>query len=108
MASKVEFPQGSRFTMKDFFGEEGTLHMVPVSVFVIYKPKVTLTISTQTYTETVKSYYDASASVSIFGLNFSLAGGEEKFVQDGPNDTKIITFDSFSDPTATPLGIAQK
>jgi hypothetical protein len=103
MASKVEFPQGSRFTMKDFFGEEGTLHMVPVSVFVIYKPKVTLTISTETYTETVKSYYDASASVSIFGLNFSLAGGEEKFVQDGPNDTKIITFDSFSDPTATPL-----
>ena len=55
-ASNVEFPEGSRFTMADFFGEKGSLHMVPTQMLVIYKPKVEITISTTMYEQTVKNW----------------------------------------------------
>ena len=55
-ASNFEFPEGSRFTMADFFGEKGSLHMVPTQMLVIYKPKVEITISTTMYEQTVKNW----------------------------------------------------
>ncbi|MFQ5455132.1 MAG: hypothetical protein ACE5EA_02875 [Nitrospirota bacterium] len=102
-ATNVKFSEGSRFTMANFFGTKGSLHMVPVRAFVIYKPKVTITINTQTYTEHVKDWHDASAKFTIFGAEFSLAGGENKFVKDGPENTKVITLDSYSEVGAKPL-----
>ncbi|MFT5970085.1 MAG: hypothetical protein ACI8ZO_000590 [Flavobacteriales bacterium] len=102
-ASNVRFPEGSRFTMNDFFGENGSLHLVPTRALVIYKPKVTITISTETYTQTVQKSFDASASISLFGANFSLAAGVKNIVKDGPENTKVITLDSYSGVEASPL-----
>lgn len=99
----VTLPASSNFTMSTFFGEKGTLHMVPVQAFVIYKPQVTITVSTQTYTETIKKWYDSSASISFFGMHFSLDGGEDKFVTNGSDNTTVIKLSSFSDVQASPL-----
>jgi len=41
--------------------------------------------------------------VSIFGLDFSLAGGIDKFVTDEGADTKKITLDSYDAPNTVPL-----
>lgn len=102
-ASNVKLPEGSRFTKDDFFGVKGALHMVPTSALVIYKPKVTITVSSQTYTQTIKKWFDASATVSFFGTDYSLSAGESSIVKDGPKNTKIITLNSYNDADAQPL-----
>ncbi len=102
-ASNVEFPTGSRFTLKDYFGENGMLAMIPVSFLVIYKPSVEITISKTTYEQTVKNYFDASASVSFFGMEFSMAAGESKMVKEIDSETVKITLDANSGPNAFPM-----
>lgn len=102
-ASNVSLPTGSRFTLKDFFGPEGKLSMIPVNFLVIYKPSVEITISKTTYEQTVKSYFSASASVSFFGLEFSMAAGLDNMVKEIDSETVKITLDANSGPNAYPM-----
>ncbi len=102
-SSNFSLPEGCRFKVADFFGPQGTLKMIPVSMLVIYKPRVEITISTQTFDETVSNYFSASASLSLFGLNFSLGASLNNIaIRDDGTQTVKIVLDSYSAPNTVP------
>lgn len=96
---------GSNFTMDSFFGEKGLLNLVPTQLFVIYKPRVVLTITTATYEETIKQW-EHQGSYGILGIPFqvdSSGGGSGMNVEQLDSGTTVIKMDSFNATNVQPL-----
>lgn len=72
----TQIVQGSVFTNDSFFGYAGALHLIPGQVFVLYRPSIVLTMSTNVYTEEVHGAVTAGFDwVDIFGFHFDMSGG---------------------------------
>lgn len=72
----MQIVQGSPFTNDSFFGYSGALHLVPAQVFVLYRPSIVLTMSTQVYTEEIHGAVTAGFDwVDIFGFHFDMNAG---------------------------------
>jgi hypothetical protein len=68
--------QGSTFTNDGFFGYAGSLHLIPESVLVMYRPTIELTVSTDVYKEEIEGSITASLDwLDLFGMRFDLKAG---------------------------------
>lgn len=66
VASNAKIVEGSAFTDDSFFGVHGLLHLVPVTIFVMYKPTIKLTITTSLFKQ--KFSENATANINWIDL----------------------------------------
>lgn len=108
VSTGVQLAPGATVTSDTFFGLAGTLHLIPETLFVMYRPTFKLTISTETY----KQQFEANADVSVdwidlFGFRFNFDG----LASLQPVDNGTTTMLTFASPTnASPqiIGVTSK
>lgn len=90
--SGKELDGGAMFKKEDFFGEKGSLQLIPASFFVVYRPKIQLTISRDVYKRKLHSSFVGNTILTIFGMAMGFAGsyrqeleGSEELVIDFEN-----------------------
>ncbi len=71
----VKIAEGGNLNMQNFFGPDGSLHLIPTAILVIYHPVIELTISTETFENTIEhsDFFKTGAApgmISLFGLQF--------------------------------------
>jgi hypothetical protein len=79
----IELPEGATLKKQDFFGQHGSLHLIPTMVLVIYHPVIELTISTKTYKEEIEKNSRLQAiptPLMLFGLLFDIKASFQKGV----------------------------
>ncbi|BAU29797.1 hypothetical protein DFP93_106177 [Aneurinibacillus soli] len=106
----VEIVQGAVGVTNDsFFGVSGSLHLIPESILVMYKPVIQLTVSTEVYKQQFETNADADIDwVDLFGFRFSIDGiASLKPVENG-NNTTTITFSSPSNASPQIIGVTSK
>lgn len=86
----VALEPGGSETNASLFGPKGPLHLVPEVFVVMYKPKMTLTVTTETY----EQYIEGKAGVSvnwldIFGLRFDAGEASGIKVVKGATTTTV-------------------
>lgn len=106
----AQIVQGATSLTNDsFFGLNGCLHLIPETIFVMYKPTITLTVSTQTY----KQQFVANANLDIdwielIGFRFNFNGlASLQPVENGDN-TVTLTFRSPDNAVPQILGVTSK
>lgn len=106
----AQIVQGATSLTNDsFFGLSGCLHLIPETIFVMYKPTITLTVSSKTY----KQQFEANASLDIdwielIGFRFSFKGlASLQPVENGDN-TVTLTFRSPDNAAPQILGVTSK
>lgn len=100
------FVDGCSLNHDDFFDKEnGSLHLIPTSVLVIYKPKIVMNISSMVYEKDLKAKMHGGMGLfNLFGLTFNMdAGASMRVVNE--NAVTSITFDSPSNVEPQLLGI---
>lgn len=106
---KTQIVQGAAVTNDSFFGLHGSLHMIPDQVVVMYRPTISLTVSTQCYKEEIES--NATASVggftNLFGFQFQY-NGISGLNPVGDEVTTTITFPSPDNSVPQILGVISK
>ncbi|OPX45167.1 hypothetical protein CLHUN_10540 [Ruminiclostridium hungatei] len=106
----AQIVQGATSLTNDsFFGLNGCLHMIPESILVMYKPTITLTISSQTY----KQQFEANANLDInwiemIGFRFSFNGLASLQPVDNGDNTVTLTFRSPDNAVPQILGVTSK
>jgi hypothetical protein len=76
-----------------FFGLNGSLHMIPELLLVMYRPTFSLTVSTQTYKQQFVTNATASVNwIDLFGFRFSFDGLASLLPVDNGNETHTISF----------------
>lgn len=104
----TEIVQGSPFSNDSFFGYSGSLHLIPEQVFVMYRPSIVLTMSTQVYTEEIDGAVNAGFDwVDIFGFHFDMrAGASLSKTGDAVTTTLTITAPAGQNPQV--MGVQSK
>jgi|GEM_PF-5216879 len=106
----AQIVQGATSLTNDsFFGLNGCLHMIPESILVMYKPTITLTISSQTY----KQQFEANANLDInwiemIGFRFSFKGLASLQPVDNGDNTVTLTFRSPDNAVPQIVGVTSK
>ncbi len=86
----IPIEPGGDFNSASFFGLNGPLHLVPSAFFVLYKPTMTLTVTTTTYEQYIKGKASASVNwLNIFGIRFDVSQGSGIIEKSGPTTTTI-------------------
>ncbi|MEM7799523.1 MAG: hypothetical protein AAF633_10060 [Chloroflexota bacterium] len=86
----IPIEPSSDITPQSLFGINGALHLVPSAFFVIYKPTMTLTVTTTTYEQYIKGQAGASVNwLNIFGIRFDVSQGSGIIEKSGPETTTI-------------------
>lgn len=105
----AQFPEGSTVNSDTFFGQDGSLHAIPSEIWVVYKPKIVLTVSSKLY----KQEFEGNSALSfdsfdLFSLQFKFDGlASLKPVSNGEGDdaTTTITIDSPVSSTPQVFGV---
>ena len=86
----VELEPSGDVTSAMLFGPDGPLHLVPDAFFVMYKPEMTLTVTTTTYDQYIDGKAGGSVNwLDIFGLRFDVSQGSGIKVDKGPTPTTV-------------------
>jgi hypothetical protein len=100
------FPPGSLFNSDSFFGLAGSLHLIPSQVWVMYKPCISLTVTTETYKQQFTGEAVANIDwLNIFGASFDFTAGASMEPVDNGDNTTTITFDSPGTSIPQVLGV---
>ncbi len=106
----AQIVQGATSLTNDsFFGLNGCLHMIPESILVMYKPTITLTVSTQTYKQQFVANADLDINwIEMIGFRFSFNGlASLQPVENGDN-TVTLTFKSPDNAVPQIIGVTSK
>jgi hypothetical protein len=108
--SNVEIVEGAvGLTNDSFFGISGTLHLIPETILVMYKPTITLTVSTEVYKQEFVANADAALNwIDLFGFRFNFDGMASLKPVDNANSTTTITFASPDNPNPQIIGVTSK
>jgi hypothetical protein len=73
----AKFSPAATVNSETFFGaENGSLHMIPSQIWVMYQPSIELTISTETYKQTIEGTLNTSIDwVDILSFRFDCTAG---------------------------------
>lgn len=106
---KTQIVQGAGVTNDTFFGLHGSLHMIPDQVVVMYRPTISLTVSTQCYKEEIEANATASGGgfSHLFGFQFQYEG-ISGLNPVGDEVTTTITFPSPVNSVPQILGVISK
>jgi hypothetical protein len=97
----VPFADGSIFNSDTFFGQGGSLHLIPETIFVWYKPTMTLTISTEVYKQVFTQGGGADINwLDIFGTRFHFESLASLQAVPNADSTTTVTFPA--DPGVNP------
>lgn len=90
----AKFSPAATVDSNTFFGaRSGSLHMIPSQIWVMFRPKIELTVSTETYKQTIEGALNSSVNwVSILTFRFDTSAGAS--MAKVGKDTTTITFDS--------------
>lgn len=90
----ASFSPASTVGSNTFFGaQSGSLHMIPSQIWVMYRPKIELTVSTETYKQTIEGALNSKVNwVSILTFRFDTSAGSS--LAKVGKETTTITFDS--------------
>ncbi|MGF1731785.1 hypothetical protein [Photobacterium kasasachensis] len=90
----AKFSPAATVDSNTFFGaRSGSLHMIPSQIWVMYQPKIELTVSTETYKQTIEGALNSSVNwVSILTFRFDTSAGSS--LAKVGDETTTITFDS--------------
>lgn len=90
----AKFSPAATVDSNTFFGaRSGSLHMIPSQIWVMYRPKIELTVSTETYKQTIEGALKSNINwVSILTFRFDTTAGAS-MAKVGEHTT-TITFDS--------------
>lgn len=104
---KQKIVQGSAGVTNDsFFGLQGSLHMIPETIVVLYKPTLQLTISTDMYKEQFEANADASVNwLDLFSFRFNVDGLASLQPVEG-GETTTVTFASPDNAIPQILGVS--
>ncbi len=97
-ASNIKLTQNSFFTLDDFFDDNGTLVLIPISFLAIYKPKVIITLPN----EAAEGLDLTADTITVFGLDFPNSAIDSK-ISSHNNKATVITLDSYADANANPM-----
>jgi hypothetical protein len=99
---------GSPLTNDSIFGFQGSLHLAPEEVFVMYQPTISLTMSTQLYKEEIAGNASASIDwVDLLGFRFAV-DGLASLQPEGDEVTTTITFQAPATQAAQVVGVMSK
>jgi hypothetical protein len=102
----AEIVEGGQLDTESFFGDAGSLHMIPTSILVIYKPEISLTVSTQCYENYLANNTNLDMKyISLFSMNFDLQASLGINVKQG-GSVSTITLVSPKETPAQILGIS--
>ena len=100
---------GATVNNDTFFGLHGTLHLIPETIFVMYKPTFKLTISTETYQQQFVANASADIEwINLFGFQFQFNGLASLQPVDNGNSTTTVTFASPSNAVPQVVGVVSK
>jgi hypothetical protein len=102
----VQLIEGLQVTPDTFFGKNGTLHLIPIEVLVMYKPNIEVTISTQCYKDIFSRYEDQKVNVlNLFGYKLRVGASGKLEPIAGTNDTVTLNFPGSALPTPQIVGV---
>lgn len=93
-----ELDEAAIFTKEDFFGVGGSLQLIPASFFIVYRPRIRLTIDRTVYEQKIKTKIGGSALFTIFGLSMNASFDQSKTVA----GTEKIVIDFENNDTSAP------
>lgn len=103
-ASNCTLAKGSSFILTDFFGLRGTLKLIPLSMLVIYKPRVEITVSSATYEQEMSHYFIPGGTITLFGMDFNMGPNVNDLItRDASSQIVKIVLDSYDAPNTVPL-----
>lgn len=88
----AKFAEGSTVTPESFFGPQGSLHLTPDTIWVAYRPKFAITVTTDTYKQEFQSEVNAKIDwIDVFGFRIDIGGAANlKSVEQGSTTTVIL------------------
>ena len=102
-------PGAAGLTADSFFGLNGSLHLIPETIVIMYKPTFTLTVSTETYKQQFVANADVDVNwVDILGFRFKFDGLASLQPVEGGNGTTTVTFRSGDNAVPQILGVTSK
>lgn len=98
----VELPRGCQLNTDSFFGADGSLHLIPTSILVLYQPQIELTVSTACYKDELENKTNLGLEyLELFGIRFSL---EASLKLGHQIDSEVVT-QTFVTPDNAPAQI---
>lgn len=100
---------GSSFDNDTFFGPDGTLHLIPQLLLVMYKPTYRLTVSDIVYKQEFEANADASIEwIDLFGSRFKFSGLASLQPEKNADSTTTVTFASPAEASPQIIGVFSK
>jgi hypothetical protein len=102
----AKFSEASTVNSATFFGaDNGVLHMIPSLVWIMYRPKIELTVSTDIYKQTIEGALNSGVNwVNILGsFRFDCSAGSS--LAKVGSEISTITFDSPVAQNPTVFGV---
>lgn len=84
------------FTTDSYFGETGSLSMIPANALVGFGITASLTLSNKTY-NTYEKYWETNLEVKIGPFKINVGVNDSRITTNSTDDTTTITFNSESD-----------
>lgn len=105
----VKIAAGATVSSDTFFGLKGSLHLVPDTIFVMYKPTFQMTMSTEVYKQQFVANADAKIDwLNIFGFRFKFDGLASLQPVSEDNNKTTITFSSPDSAKPQIIGVVSK
>ncbi|MBD5089832.1 MAG: hypothetical protein HDT30_13660 [Clostridiales bacterium] len=102
----IKLVEGAALNSESFFGENGSLHLIPLTVLVVYKPEFQLTVSKEIYENefTDEAFLDIDY-IELFGVKFGIQGRASLLPKPVENECYMLTFSSPLDSMPQILGV---
>lgn len=101
--------EGAQLNHDSFFGLGGTLHMIPQSLLVWYKPSIELTVSTQCYKQSIENHLSLSLDwVELFGFRFAVGHKSGIDHIDNGDGSMTVRFESPDNVVPQIFGVISK
>ncbi|MBI5909223.1 MAG: hypothetical protein HY848_04650 [Betaproteobacteria bacterium] len=108
VSPQTKIVEGSAWTPDMFFGLNGSLHLVPDVIFVMFRPMIKLTTSTQVFKQQIQANADAAISyLDLMGFRFNV-DGMASLQPEGDAVTTTVTFNAPDNQQAQIVGITSK
>lgn len=108
VSPETKLVKGSAWTPDMFFGRNGSLHLIPDVIFVMFRPMIKLTTSTQVFKQEIQANADAEISyVDLMGLRFAVSG-MASLQPVGDEVTITVTFYAPDNQAAQIVGVTSK
>lgn len=104
----AEIVPGAGVCNDTFFGAEGCLHLIPETIFVMYKPSFELTIPTNTYRQEFEANAAGITSMDFLSFHFNLGNLHSLYSMPNADNTTTITLRSQADAVPQILGVASQ